>query len=224
MDFERELGRGRPLQALKGVAGSAGMPTFDPVLLELGEAGEDGEALLFRKYRRRLCRYFETRGFEQEEAQDLTQETFLRVYRGEAEFLNRAQLEGWLFEIAHNVARNAWRGRNALKRAALEISLNEPEADGTTPRERPDPAFLDGEADALTVAITHEQRTRLREALEELPEQMRHCVRFRLVSGLKYREIALVMKISIETVKSHLYQAKKRLKERLEPLFGPIDF
>jgi RNA polymerase sigma-70 factor (ECF subfamily) len=83
---------------------------------------------------------------------------------------------------------------------------------------------VSGEPDALTSAITREQYGILREALAELPEQMRQCVRLRLKDDLKYKEIAEVMKISIETVKTHLHHAKKRLRPRLEPHFGRIDF
>lgn len=204
-------------------AGSAVVPTFDPVLLELGEAGEDGERLVFCKYQRRVQRFFERRGISPDEARDLTQDTFLRVFRGEARLDNRAQLEAWLFEIARNVRANALRSKATLKRAATVISLGEPHAEGDS-EEVANPGFATGEQDALTSAITREQLGILQRALAELPEQMRQCVRFRLKDDLKYKEIAEVMRISIETVKSHLHQAKKRLRPLLEPHFGPIDF
>jgi RNA polymerase sigma factor (sigma-70 family) len=102
------------------------------------------------------------------------------------------------------------------------VSLDQPDSEGE-PREFVSPALLAGEQDALTSVITDEQLGILQHALAELPEQMRQCVRLRLKDDLKYKEIAEVMKISIETVKSHLYQAKKRLRPLLEPYFGPID-
>ena len=63
--------------------------------------------------------------------------------------------------------------------------------------------------------IKRERSARLRSALQELPPQMRTCCVLRYVRGLKYQEIATVMKISIETVKAHLHQARKRLIEKL---------
>jgi RNA polymerase sigma-70 factor, ECF subfamily len=206
----------------KEEAGSAVVPTFDPVLLELGEAGDDGDRLLFCKYQRRVQRFFERRGISPDEALDLTQDTFLRVFRSEARLDNRAQLEAWLFEIARNVRANALRSKATLKRAATVIPLDEPHAEGD-PEKVANPVFAAGEQDALTSAITREQLGILQRALTELPEQMRQCARFRL-KGLKYKEIATIMRISIETVKSHLHQAKKRLRPLLEPHFGPIDF
>lgn len=190
---------------------------FDPVLLELGAAGEDGERLVFCKYRRRVQRFFERRGAAPEEARDLTQDTFLRVFRGEARLANREQLEAWLFMIARHVLANARRSQATLKRAAQVVSLDEPDAEGA-PRE-----VAAGGRDALATVIAREQLAVLREAIAELPEQMRYCVRFRLKDGLRYEQIATLMGISIETVKSHLHYAKKRLRSLLEPHFGRFD-
>jgi RNA polymerase sigma factor (sigma-70 family) len=205
----------RPVLLGDEAADSAVVPTFDPVLLELGEAGEDGNRLVFCKYQRRVQRFFESKGISPDEALDLTQDTFLRVFRGEARLINRAQLEAWLFEIARNVWANAIRARVTRKRAATVTSLEESHPEGG-------PALLASEPDALTSAVTHELLGILQRSLTVLPEQMRQCVRLRL-KGLQYKEIAEVMRISIETVKSHLHQAKKRLRPILEPHFGPIE-
>lgn len=207
------------------MASSTVSPTFDPVLLELGEAGEDGERLVFCKYRDRVQRFFENRGISPEEARDLTQDTFLRVFRSEARLDNRAQLEAWLFEIARNVRANALRAKATLKRAASVVSLDETDRDRESKEGTKSVSVsVSGEPDALMSVITREQLRILRQALSELPEQMRQCVRLRLKDELKYKEIAEAMKISIETVKTHLHQAKKRLRPLLEPHFGPIDF
>jgi len=223
MDPDNALEGSRPVLLGEGAAGPATMPKFDPVLLELGEEGEDGERLVFFKYRPRVQRFFESKGILPEEARDLTQDTFLRVFRGEAKLDNRVQLEAWLFEIAKNVRANALRAKAATKRLAIVSSLDEPRPEGNS-REVADPALLDGEKDALTRAIDREHIEILQHALAELPEQMRQCVRLRLQGDLKYKEIAQIMRISIDTVKSHLHLAKKRLRPLLEPHFGPIDF
>lgn len=198
------------------------MPNFDPVLLELGEEGEDGKRLVFYKYQSRIQRFFEKKGISPEEAQDLTQETFLRVFRSEARLENREEMEAWLFQIARNVRANALRAQGTLKRAASVVSLDEPSLKGES-RDAANPGPLSDEPDALASAITREQLRALQGALAELSEQMRQCVRLRL-TGRKYKEIAQIMRISIETVKSHLHHAKKRLRSMLEPHFGPIDF
>ena len=190
---------------------------FDPVRLQLGAAGEDGERLVYCKYRRRVQRFFERRGVAPEEALDLTQDTFLRVFRGEARLDNREQLEAWLFKIARHVWFNVLRSKAALKRSATVVSLDQAQPSGE-PSE-----VADAERDVLAAVISREQLAVLRNALASLPEQMRQCVRFRLQDDLMYGEIAAVMGISIETVKSHLHQAKKRLRHLLEAHFGPLD-
>jgi RNA polymerase sigma-70 factor (ECF subfamily) len=80
----------------------------------------------------------------------------------------------------------------------------------------PDPA-----PDPLDQVIRRQQRSALREALQELPPQMRTCCALRYERGLKYEEIARVMKISIETVKAHLHQGRKRLATRLDVAAPP---
>lgn len=222
MEIDSVLEGSRPVLVAKEAAGRAVMPRFDPVLLELGKAGEDGDRLVFFKYQHRVRRFFEKKGISPEEARDLTQETFLRVFRGKASFDNKAQLEAWLFKIARNVLANVVRSRKVTKRVAPVKSLDEPDPEGN-PREAVDSALSAREPDALASVITREQIEVLRHALDDLPDQMRQCVRFRL-QDIEYKEIAKLMDISIETVKSHLHQAKKRLRPVLESHFGPIDF
>lgn len=222
MEFHSTLEGSRSGLRSSGGAGAKTMAKFDPVLLGLGQAGDDGERLVVDQYRHRVRRFFQKKGAAPEEARDLTQDTFLRVFRGEARLESREQLEAWLFEIARNVWSNALRAESTLKRSASVVSLDEPLSEEGGPRDVADPAFTDGEQDALTRVITREQLQILHRGLAELPDQMRQCMRLRY-QGLKYREIAEVMRISIETVKSHLHDAKKRLRPLLEPHFGPID-
>jgi RNA polymerase sigma-70 factor (ECF subfamily) len=195
-------------------------PVFDPVRLELGEPGEDAEELLLKKYQRRIQRFFAKKGISEEEARDLTQETFLRVYRTGAQLDNRQQLEAWLLEVADNVRSNALRARTALKRTAVVVSLDEPDENGAPRREVASENEQGPEADA----IAKEKIALLRQALGELPDQMRRCVLLRVHQDLKYKEIATTMNVSIDTVKTHLHNAKARLRDLLEPHFGPIDF
>jgi RNA polymerase sigma-70 factor (ECF subfamily) len=223
MDFDTTVKQSRPVLAESGGGGSMSRPSFDPVRLELGGAGEDGDRLVFCKYQRRVQRFFEKKGVSPDQAKDLTQDTFMRVFRSEVRLDNREQLEAWLFEIARNVWINLLRTRATIKRAATVVSLDEPGLDGEA-REIADPSPGAGEQGALTGVLAQEQLGILQSALSELPEQMRQCVRLRVKDDLKYREIAEIMKISIETVKSHLHQAKQRLRPKLEPHFGSLDF
>jgi RNA polymerase sigma-70 factor (ECF subfamily) len=101
----------------------------------------------------------------------------------------------------------------AEKRDAPEIPITPPLEDGTVSGLGFEP--IAEEPSALESLIARERREKLRAALQKLPAQMRTCCILRYERGLKYQEIAKIMKISIETVKAHLHQARKRLIETL---------
>lgn len=179
---------------------------------------------LFERCFRPVYYFFLRRGFPDEDCRDLTQETFLRVYRGIARFRGDASLQTWLFQIAANLWRNQVRDRKAGKRGAKEVSL-----DGAMEKGMPLPDHLSlvpGRAPSgpLADALGHEEVRLMREALGKLPPQMRRCVLLRVDQNLKYREIASVMRISIDTVKSQISQARERLKRELGPRFEIPDF
>lgn len=178
----------------------------------VAEVGRDLEfETLFERYARPVSYFFAHRGFSPEECRDLTQETFVGVYRGMDAFRRDASVETWLFTIAANVWRNEVRSRTAGKREGREVPLEGlAEGSGTLL-----PAELREADDPLAGLLEEERACLLREALGELPAQMRRCLLLRLDQQLKYREIAQVLRVSIETVKSQLFQARERLRHRL---------
>ncbi len=170
----------------------------------LGETPED----LFQRYYRPMVAFFQNKGFSTEESRDLAQETFLRVYRYRERFRGESSPVTWLFQIATNLYKNTLRSQAAQKRDAEEIPL-----DST------DTMDPESEENALELMLSGERSRLLREALEELPPQMKKAVMLRVTSDMKYREIAEEMKVSIETVKAHLYQARQHLRDRLSDYF-----
>lgn len=171
---------------------------------------------LFVAYYRPICYYFGNRGFSVEECHDLAQETFLKAFKGHQGFRGEASPRTWIFQIANNVWLNEIRRRNAAKRSAKEVSIED-----SGP-----PADLGAEgndAEPLEGMLAQERAEILRRALEDLPSQMRRCIFLRIDQDLKYREIADLMHLSIETVKSHLHQARQRLKQSLSNYFGETD-
>ena len=169
---------------------------------------------LFQRYYRPVVSFFARRGFSIEESRDLAQETFLRVFKNMDSFRGESAVETWLFQIAGNLYKNTLRSLQTQKRDAQEVSLESTAAVlelGTR------------ETDALGAVLTEERSQRLHEAFKELPPQMRQAVLLR-IKDLKYREIADVMHVSIETVKAHLYQARQHLRDRLSDYFTDIEF
>jgi len=169
---------------------------------------------VFERYYRPIHHFFGRRGFDPEECRDLTQETFLRVYRGMGSFRGEAGVKTWLFTIAANIYRNEIRDRHAEKRSGDEVSLEESLEQGrpifhripSTPRTM----------DPLSRVLSKERSRLLRNGVAGLPPRMRHCVRLRLDRGLKYREIASLLEVTEDTVKAQLFQARQKLRGALE--------
>lgn len=174
---------------------------------------------LFDLHGEEVYRFLVRRGVAAEEARDLTQETFVRVYHGLKGFREEATARTWVFSIAQNVYRNTLRHGNATKRQGDEVPLDD-WASGDRP-ERPSHTLPDRSApDPFETTLTEERRELLRRAIDQLPVRMRQCVLLWVDHDLKYREIAGVLRVSIDTVKSQLHQAKERLRRAL----GDDDF
>lgn len=171
---------------------------------------------VFQQYYRLVVGFFTKRGFTPQEAEDLTQIVFLRVYKARESFRGEARFSTWLFQICANVFRNDLRDRSTQKRDAEEVSMDQ--ADNGTLE-----TLADTGTDPLQQTLSAEAKGKLREALSSLPPQMRRCVELRVYEDLKYREIAERMRISIDTVKAHLFQARQILKGKLGDYFKDDD-
>ena len=151
-----------------------------------------------------------------EDCLDLTQETFLRVYKGLEGYRGEAQFGTWVFRIALNTYLK-WLRRLRADDKNSEASGGTDEQDSAW--EDDELVAVDPSDDPLEQVLESERHQVLRGAIEELPLQMRRCTELRIYQDLSYREIAVVMRRSIETVKVHLFQARRKLKES----FGEID-
>jgi RNA polymerase sigma-70 factor, ECF subfamily len=161
---------------------------------------------LYETYFRAIERFFARKGLSPEDCLDLTQETFLGIYKGLAGYEHRHQFTAWLYQAAKTTWLKWLRKAATAKRAAVEVSHDA--------MENPDP-LLPVPGRQLDDLLDEERCRALRAAVAELPEQMRDCLTLRLYHQLSYSEIAVVKKISVETVKAHLFRARKKLQEKL---------
>ncbi len=175
-------------------------------LIQAGIDPEENFERLYKRHYRSIRNFFLRRGFRPEEAHDLTQDVFLRVYRGIGTFRQDSRFETWIFTIASHTWKNELRRRSAASRSGAEESLDE-ESDTGRSRQVSSPS-----PSPLEDALRKERDLRLKEAAERLPPQMRQCFALWYWEGFKYREIAVLLNISIETVKAHIHQAKKKLQ------------
>jgi RNA polymerase sigma-70 factor (ECF subfamily) len=181
--------------------------------IQTGASIEGGFRRLVDLYHRPLYRFFLRHGFAPQDCLDLTQETFLGIYRGIGSFRGDSRFETWLYRVATNAWRKRLRHGAADKRAGEEVPLDAgEEEDGPTAAE----AVPAGGPDPGEAVLQEERRRRLRAAIERLPEQMRKCLILRVDRELAVRDIATLLRLSPETVKAHLFQARRRLQAELE--------
>lgn len=176
------------------------------------QAGIEREAsfrFLYRSYFRPLRRFFAAKGLTTEASEDLTQETFLGIYRGLETYRHQMRFGGWLYRLATNVYLKRLRAAGTAKRSAHEVPLDAAPNHGIA---------ADSPRDPLAEVIRDEEIEAMRRAIRELPEQMRKCLTLRLYHELSYEEIAVVMKVKVDTVRAHLFQARRRLRAELGDL------
>ena len=166
-----------------------------------------GETQLFRLLIERhqqhifnLC-YRMLRQFE--EADDATQDTFLKAYRSLKQFRGDARLKTWLCQIARNECLNRLRHENM---ASLDQQL-------TT-----DHSFQIADSTPSPLELIEQQETQsiIHEAINKLPHQYRLVITLFHLNGLSYEEISQVMEIPMGTVKTHIFRARELLKSKLQ--------
>jgi RNA polymerase sigma-70 factor (ECF subfamily) len=146
-----------------------------------------------------------------EEARDLTQETFLRIFQSIDRFRGDADLKTWIYRIAINQARNRWRWWRRRRRD-VTVSLDAGgERDGQPLSARLRDSGIDPEQETLM----REREVALRGALRTLGRSYREVVILRDVEGLSYEEIAATLELSIGTVKSKLSRGRQELRRKL---------
>ena len=144
-----------------------------------------------------------------EDAHDVAQQVFLRVWKAAARYEPSARFTTWLFTILRNLVFNETRRRTRKP----VVSLDEPVGDDSAPREWEDAAARPA-SDAL---IHRELEAAVDAAIQSLPENQRLAVVLRRYEDLSYEEIAEVLKTSVSSVKSLLFRARGTLREALRP-------
>jgi RNA polymerase sigma-70 factor, ECF subfamily len=144
---------------------------------------------------------------DRDEALDLSQEVFLRVFRTIHRFRGQSSLRTWIYRIAVNQARNRhrfWRRRHRADQVSLDQHI-------ATHGD-----FLSGgESTPDRLLAQKELAAKLQQALDGLPFDQRTAIVLREVDGLSYEEIAYSLGVAIGTVKSRLTRARQALRSEL---------
>jgi RNA polymerase sigma-70 factor (ECF subfamily) len=185
------------------------------LMLDVKAGDERSFELLLQRYRTPLVNFLYRMVRAREEAEDLAQEVFLRVYRARKDYVPSAKFTTWLFRIATNLALNSVRD-NRYQR--MEVSLDAPV---TVDAE-------DGDEKVMDIAEKHPnieqymveeaRKKMIRHAIDKLPEKQRAAVLLHKYQELDYGDIAKILECSESALKSLLFRAYETLRVELAPL------
>jgi len=148
------------------------------------------------------------------DAADVTQEVFLKAFKGIRGFRAGSSLKTWLYRIAIREALNQrrWWSRHLRRLTSLDAPADPAEENGP-------PAFEpeSGEASPFEQLAAHEVQAVVQSALAQVPQVFRSAVILRDLEGLSYEEVAEVLEVNVGTVKSRIVRGRRALREILEP-------
>jgi len=177
----------------------------DPAAVRRARAGDPvAFQAIFQRYARPVMAFIYNLVGDRPRAEELTQETFFRAYRGLERMQEATRLSTWLFGIARNVARESMRDRRRnLRLVVLDEGASKALHDA---RSGPDDRFLAAE---LHRAI--------RRSLDDLSEDQRTVFVLKMLHNLRYHEISVITGSSIGKLKTDLHRARQQLRMTLQP-------
>jgi len=167
--------------------------------------------LLVTRHRKALFNFILRFVRDTAQAEDVTQETFLRLVKGADAYERQAKFTTWLYTIARNLCVDASRRGKHRKAASLDAPLSDDDGAASLLDLLPD-----GTAGVDRQAQSRELGLRLRQAIEALPDEQREIFLLREVADLQFNEIAKVIGCPENTVKSRMRYALEKLREALE--------
>src|ERR1700675_674822 len=184
------------------------------LMLDVNAGDEHSFALLLHRYRSPLVNFLYRMVRNREQAEDLAQEVFIRVYRARGDYVPTAKFTTWLFRIATNLALNSLRD---TRHQRMEISLDAPlTADADDGDERP-LDVADKHPDIEQHLVDEARKKMIRHAIEKVPEKQRAAVLLHKYQELDYNEIAKILDCSESALKSLLFRAYETLGGELAP-------
>ena len=189
----------------------------DSVLVRQSQNGDTvAMERLILKYQNRIYNVILKMCGNQDDAAELTQETFVKVIESIDKFKGRSSFYTWLFRIAVNLTLNFC--QRSARTATRSLDADERTADGTAQQVLKDFLSDDGVADPALVAQNRELCAAAKKSLLQLDEPQRAVVVLRDIEGMSYAEIADVLNVELGTVRSRLSRARSRLREILEAM------
>lgn len=173
----------------------------DDVLMAGAASGEEAAfRLLVQRWEREVRAFLIHMMGSVEEAEDLTQDTFVQVFNKAAKYRSEGKFKSWLFRIAGNRARSRLRRRKILSWVSFRPEIHDRSSGGDSP------------ADDL---VRKDESRLVREAVAALPDRQREALSLHRFQGLKYAEIAEAMDTTLPAVESLIQRAMAQLRRSL---------
>ncbi|MDE2506239.1 MAG: sigma-70 family RNA polymerase sigma factor [Planctomycetota bacterium] len=183
-------------------------------MLQVRDDVQGAFEVLVERYQHRLVGLMYHMIGRMEEAEDLTQDVFLRIYKARKGYRPRAKFSTWIFTIANNLAMNHLRGKG--RNPALSLGVGG-DSTGSLAAATPAGRLTSREGTPSAQMRQVELSDVVREALDELGDDQKIAVLLNKFEGMSYAEIGDVMGRSEAAVKSLLARARNELRGRLEP-------
>ena len=184
----------------------------DQLLVERAQRGDKRAfELLVEKYQHKLARLVSRLVRDPGEAEDVTQEAFIKAYRALPSFRGDSAFYTWLYRIGINTAKNFLVATG--RRAPTSTEVDAEEAEGYESSE-----LLHDINTPESLLLSKEIGTTVNSAIDSLPEELRSAIQLRELEGMSYDEIAKLMDCPIGTVRSRIFRAREAIAEKLKPL------
>lgn len=186
-------------------------------MLKFGSGNHEAFVILLERHEKPVFRFVLRFVSNRTLAEDLTQEVFLKVCKAADRYSKKAKFTTWLYTIARNLCIDTLRRSGKRTELSLDTPIGSDDGDGRT--------FLDALPDASgdmasSQIMRKEFRDTLEKALAALPDEQREVFVLRQMSGLKFREIADVVGVSENTIKSRMRYALETLRGHLADYKG----
>ena len=198
------------------------MTLRDEELVARIREGEDWatEELVNRYQQKTYAIAYHMCGEDGEEAKDLTQEAFLRVFRSLVKFRGDSSFYTWFYRIVVNVCLDSRRRRRRWKQifSPWRQVQRGKGSEGDVPEEQPD---MRDDINPVSALSGKQFAKEIKRSLKALPERQRLVFQLKVLHGMSIREIAQVIGTAEGTVKSHLFRATRFLREELKEWATP---
>jgi len=181
------------------------------LIAELQTGSEEAYAWLIARYHQPIFSLLARTVQDRADAADLTQEVFVKVFRGVGSFHGESSLRTWIYRIALHEASNQRRWWMRHKQQEVPIEQEMVECESGSPM-RLKEMLVDPAESPCEMAIHAENRTRMEAALNQVPEPFRTTLILRDIEGFVYEEVAEMQGVNLGTVKSRLVRGRAHLR------------